>query len=132
MGVIIIILGKPDMLRLYTKSDFTFNGTAAKNSRLKWLAICLNFNYVNGTVDMFLNGEKSQQKVKKPITLPADSDNKPLIIRIGHYYFDDTPLIGKMVDINAWDRYHISPKKFHFIFYHENIINFGHPGGYQK
>ena len=29
---------------------------------------------------------------------------KPLIIRIGYYNLDATPLIGKIVDINAWDR----------------------------
>ena len=92
------------MLRLYGKSDFVFNGTLAKNIRLKWLAICLNFNYVNGTVDMFLNGKKNQQKIKKPIILPDDSEKKPLIIRFGYYYFDNTPLIGKVVDINVWDR----------------------------
>ena len=92
------------MLRLYGKSDFIFNGTLAKNIRLKWLAICLNFDYVNGTVEMFLNGKRSQQKVKKPIALPEDSGEKPLIIRFGRYFYDDTPLIGKVVDINIWDR----------------------------
>ena len=92
------------MLRLYTKSDFKFNGTLAKNIRLKWIAICLNFNYVNGTVDMFLNGKKSQQKFRKPIVLPEDSADLPLVIRFGRYFYDDTPLIGKLVDINMWDR----------------------------
>ena len=29
---------------------------------------------------------------------------KPLIIRFGYYYVDGTPLIGKIVDINVWDR----------------------------
>ena len=93
------------MLRLYSKSDFIFNGTMAKNIRLKWLAICLNFDYVNGTVEMFLNGKKSPQKIRKPIVLPKDSDGTtPLIIRFGQYFYDDTPLIGKVVDINVWDR----------------------------
>ena len=71
---------------------------------MKWLAICLNFNYVNGTVEMFLNGKKSQQTIIKPIVLPEDSDEKPLIVRFGRYYYDDTPLIGRVVDINMWDR----------------------------
>ena len=93
------------MLRLYGKSDFIFNGTMAKNIRLKWLAICLNFDYVNGTVEMFLNGKKSQQKIRKPIVLPKDSEGAlPLIIRFGQYFYDNTPLIGKVVDINVWDR----------------------------
>ena len=29
---------------------------------------------------------------------------KPLIMRIGYYNLDGTPLIGKIVDINVWDR----------------------------
>ena len=101
----IIYAGKPDKLRLYTKSDFNFNGTLAKNIRLKWLAICMNFNYVNGTVEMFLNGKKIAQTVRKPLTIPENSANAPLILRFGHYYYDNTPLIGKVVDINLWDRY---------------------------
>ena len=92
------------MLRLYGKSDFIFNGTLAKNIRLKWLAICLNFDYVNGTVEMFLNGAKIKQKIKKPIVLPNNSEKQPLIIRFGWYYYDSTPLIGQVVDINIWDR----------------------------
>ena len=26
-----------------------------------------------------------------------------MIVRIGHYYFDNKPLIGSIVDIDAWD-----------------------------
>jgi hypothetical protein len=99
------ILGKPDMLRLYGKSDFIFNGTLAKNIRLKWLTICLNFDYVNGTVEMFLNGDKIKQTIKKPIILPYNSEKQPLIVRFGRYYYDSTPLIGQVVDINIWDRW---------------------------
>ena len=99
-----MILGKPDMIRLWGAADFKFNGTFVKNIRLKWLAICFNFNYVNGTVDMFLNGKKSQQKFRRSIVLPEDSDEKPLIVRFGRYFYDNTPLIGKVVDINMWDR----------------------------
>ena len=92
------------MLRILWKSDFLSNGTSAKNIRLKWLSICLNFNYLNGTVGMYLNGEETTQRIKKPITLPENHEDVPLIIRFGHYYYDDTPLIGTIVDINMWDR----------------------------
>ena len=62
-------------------SDFVFNGTFAKNIRLKWMAMCLNLDYDNQTVELYLNGEKSIQTVKKPITLPVDYEDKPLVIR---------------------------------------------------
>ena len=29
---------------------------------------------------------------------------KLMVVRIGHNYYDKTPLIGKIVDINIWDR----------------------------
>ena len=29
----------------------------------------------------------------------------PLVIRLGHYYFDNKPLIGKMADVNVWSRF---------------------------
>ena len=59
---------------------------------------------------MFLNGKKITQKMKKAISLPPDSSTKPLIIRFGHYYYDSTPLIGKVVDINIWDRWVLSAR----------------------
>ena len=33
-----------------------------------------------------------------------------MLIRLGHYYFDNKPLIGKIVDFHAWNRL-----KTHFI-----------------
>ena len=29
----------------------------------------------------------------------------PMVIRLGHYYFDNKPLIGKIVDFHVWSRY---------------------------
>ena len=42
--------GKPDQMRLLYKTDFKANGDAKKNIRLKWMAICLNMDYVTGKV----------------------------------------------------------------------------------
>jgi len=64
----------------------------------------MNFDYINGTVEMFLNGNQIQQKIKKSLSLPVASENLPLIVRFGRYYYDDTPLIGKVVNINMWNR----------------------------
>ena len=74
-------------------------------------------------VELYINGAKSPQKNKKPIERPEDHAGlvltffsqivllwilnclrKPLVIRLGHNYYDKTPLIGKIVDINIWDR----------------------------
>ena len=42
--------GKPDQLRLLYKTDFKAQGEDTKNIRLKWLAVCLNMDYVTGQV----------------------------------------------------------------------------------
>ena len=28
----------------------------------------------------------------------------PMVVRLGHYYFDNKPIIGKIVDFHMWDR----------------------------
>ena len=55
-------------------------------------------------MELFLNGEPLWPKQRKPMELPPDWETSPMIVRLGRYYFDDTPLIGKIVDFNMWDR----------------------------
>ena len=97
------MLGKPNSLRLLSKSDFMFIGSTT-NLRLKWLLICTNFDYESGKVELFLNGKKVNQTEKKPITLSKDENKKSMVLRIGKYYLDGTPMIGKVVNVNIWDR----------------------------
>ena len=89
---------------MWTKYDFDFNGTETNNMRLKWLSICFNIDYDNGSMELYLNGESLPGKKKKDMTLPANSSSSPLIVRLGRYFFDDTTMIGKMIDFNMWDR----------------------------
>ena len=35
-----------------------------------------------------------------------------MVVRLGHNYYDKTPLIGKIVDINIWDRCHHDSPNF--------------------
>ena len=49
-GLCKLFSGKPDQFRLLYKKDFVTDGTAKKNIRLKWIAICLVMDYVNGEV----------------------------------------------------------------------------------
>ena len=55
-------------------------------------------------MELFLNGEPLWPKQRKPMELPPDWETSPMVVRLGRYYFDDTPLIGKIVDFNMWDR----------------------------
>ena len=96
--------GNPDKIKVNLKVDFKFNGTDTKNIRLKWLAVCMNFDFTSGAIDLFLNGKKLDGRQRQNATLPKDAENLPMIVRIGKFYADETPLIGKIVDINMWDR----------------------------
>ena len=89
---------------MYGHIDFKFNGTDTNNGRLKWLSICFQIDYDEGTMKLSLNGEALYPVSRKPMALPSSGDNAPLIVRLGRYWFDDTPLIGKIIDFNLWDR----------------------------
>lgn len=89
---------------MYTHYDFKFNGTATNNVQLKWLSICFNIDYDQGTMEMYLNGKPLPGIQRKPMAQPTNADTAPLVVRLGHYYFDDTPLIGKIFDFNLWSR----------------------------
>ena len=88
---------------MYGHYDFNFDGVTT-NIRLKWLSICFNIDYNNGTMELYLNGQPLPATQRKPMALPPDADTAPMIVRLGRYYFDDTPLIGKIYDFNLWDR----------------------------
>ena len=97
--------GEPDGIYISGKASFKFNSTHTKNIRLKWLAVCINFDYTTGSISLFLNGAKLEGNQRKNISLSEDAEQKALIVRIGKYDDDGTPLIGKIVDINIWDRW---------------------------
>ena len=54
---------------------------------------------------MFLNGQEMLGRKLGNTSLPGEAATTPLIVRIGKLYTDSTPLIGKIVDINMFDRY---------------------------
>ena len=55
----------------------------------------------------FLDGRKIGQ-VKSATNL-VDEDllkaHQPLLVTLGHYFFDNTPMIGKIIDVNMWSRH---------------------------
>lgn len=56
-------------------------------------------------MQMYLNGEELEaEKGSKVTKLPDGHESSPLIVRLGRYFFDDTALIGKVLDVNMWDR----------------------------
>ena len=59
--------------RFYGHYDFNFDGVTT-NIRLKWLSICFNIDYNNGTMQLYLNGHPLPATQRKPMALPEDAD----------------------------------------------------------
>ena len=96
--------------RFFGRHDFTFNATETSNIRQKWLSICFNINFIEGSIELFLNGnpllqkETNNSKQWLKLGLPPDWQITPMIVRLGRYFFDGSPMIGKIVDFNLWER----------------------------
>ena len=50
-----------------------------------------------------MNGEILTPIKKKPLEMATEYDGKDLILHMGRYQ-NSVPVIGKMADINVWDR----------------------------
>ena len=64
-------------------------------------------DFVSDTTLYFAEGKAFTGKfsVLGPLSgLLSNNTNLPMVVRIGHYYFDNKPMIGRMVDINMWSR----------------------------
>ena len=98
------------ILRFSRIEDFIFNSKKQENVQVNWLSICFSISFENDTVILLLNGEKlqSSNKRKSLIEVSGRTDFSALIVELGSYYFDDTMLIGKIVDFNMWDRYGVT------------------------
>ena len=91
------------LFRFWKNYDFYYpNTTDSTNIRLKWISICFNINYVNGTMEVAMNGEILRAKRKKAITWNNETNFRNL--HIGRYFGYSVPIIGKIADINMWDR----------------------------
>ena len=78
----------------------------------KWNRICMSFDFLRHEAQVAFNGHLSE-KVSNVHAIaledPIDINNqtfKPkfVSISVGRYYFDKTPLIGRIVNINVWNR----------------------------
>ena len=97
--------GNSNRILIWRSAEFLFNSSDTKNIRLKWLALCINLDFSSGNTQLFLNGQEMPGRKLGNTSLPVEAATTPLIVRIGKLYTDSTPLIGKIVDINMFDRY---------------------------
>ena len=53
-----------------------------------------------------MNGDMlTPKKLSDPLEWPSQYNESYVNVHIGRYFGDNVPIIGKMADINIWDRY---------------------------
>ena len=94
-------------LKLYGNGGGEFNFrdiSETTNVRLKWISICFNIDYKNGTADISLNGEILKATNPMKMVRPDDHEANDVIVHLGRRFGKESPLIGKIVNFNMWDR----------------------------
>ena len=87
----------------------------SKNSIRKWAHVCVVGDFTNEKTAFFLNGKKiNETEFKFSESFPADYYSDELrssgdilsgfSVEFGRYIYDSNPIIGDLIDINAWDR----------------------------
>ena len=87
----------------------------SRNNIRKWMHICVVGDFTNDKTTLFLNGKKINEKeLKFSKSFPDDYFSEELrssgkilsgfSVEFGRYPYDKIPIIGDLVDINAWDR----------------------------
>ena len=57
--------------------------------------------FINGQNDIFKKYKPDDRTLTEKLT---GNSSLPMIVRLGHYYFDNKPLMGKIVNFNMWNR----------------------------
>ena len=57
--------------------------------------------YINGKTNLTYTYNKPRKLNEKF----SDRADLPMVMRLGHYYFDNKPLLGTILDFHVWDRY---------------------------
>ena len=92
---------------LYLDGIRTKKLEAKYNLRSKWTSMCTSFDFPADNWQLFVNGKEiaNLSTILRPLTgKMSDAKDLPMVVRLAHYYFDDKPIIGKIVDFNLWDR----------------------------
>ena len=73
----------------------------------RWTSICIAMDFVSDNTLYYAEGKPFSGKFSfiRPLSaFLSNNTDLPMVVRIGHYYFDNKPMIGRMVDINMWSR----------------------------
>ena len=81
---------------------------APANYMGRWTSLCIAMDFVTDTTVYYTGGKEFQGSSGRPLrklsSFLSNRTDLPMVVRLGHYYFDNKPMIGKMVDIHMWSR----------------------------
>ena len=82
-------------------------GSNAGNFQRKWVSQCHVVSLAERKATAFLDGRRIGQVIaaNKLTEEHLLKPQEPLLVTLGNFIFDDTPLIGKMVDFSMWSRH---------------------------
>ena len=95
------------------KKTFTLDGLYSfyhpvpVNSISKWTSLCVAMDFKKDKIILFLNGKNRNEKIRslRPMNGKlSDAKGLPMVVRLGHYFFDNKPIIGKLINVNIWSR----------------------------
>ena len=69
----------------------------------------MSLDFPNDQWDLYINGKANMtylyRQARKLNERFSDRKDLPMVIRLGHYYFDNKPILGTILDFHVWDRY---------------------------
>ena len=79
----------------------------SRNFRRKWVSQCIAIDFVNNKTEAYLDGRRIDfnRFIRATNGKMSEAKDLAMVVTLGHYYFDNKPLIGKIVDVNIWSRY---------------------------
>ena len=86
---------------------YSFYHTSPVNPISKWISLCIAIDFKNDDRVFYLNGMKRKGRGRALRPMNGKLSNAtalPMVVRLGHYFFDNKLLIGKLVDVNIWTR----------------------------
>ena len=110
---------EPSINRLMNKEEQdkakASKGWPSRNSIRKWAHVCVVGDFTNDKTVLFLNGQKiNETEFTFSKSFPDDYYSEELrssgdilsgfSVEFGRYMYDSAPIIGDLMDINAWDR----------------------------
>ena len=88
-------------------NKYFLEDNAPANYLGRWTSFCIAMDFVTDKTLYYTGGKELQGSYRAMGKLSALLSNRtdlPMVVRLGHYYFDNKPMIGRMVDIHVWSR----------------------------